>query len=282
MGTDFGTYLGGKGGNQAMALARLGAQPSMVGRVGSDQFGEAYRAALRAEQADVALVAVDSDMPTGTALIEVDARGNNRIVVVAGANGQVGEEAVNSMIERLSPGDLVLLQLEVPLPIVELAASQAASRGAVVILDPAPAAELPASLLSALTWITPNEHEAAVLTGVDTTSDDGLARAASELARSGVDHVVIKAGERGAFYLHDAVGLMVPGFSVEVVDTTAAGDSFNGGLAWALSRGQAGEAAIRTASAVAAISVTGRGAQSAMPRPAQVEELLSNNRPDQL
>lgn len=273
-GTDFGTYLGGKGGNQAMALARLGAAPKVLGRVGSDQFGAMYRDGLQAEGADVSLVTSDPDLPTGTALIEVDTSGNNRIVVVPGANGTVGPDVASRMAGQLSAGDLLLMQLEIPMDTVRAAAAAARERGAQVMLDPAPAAELSDDLLKNVSWLTPNEHEAAVITGVDTQSDDGLARAAGQLAAKGVEHVVIKAGARGALYLHAGSQTMVPGFSVDVVDTTAAGDSFNGGLAWALSRGKTGAEAIRMASAVAAISVTGRGAQSAMPRPEAVFKLL--------
>lgn len=274
-GRDFNTFLGGKGGNQAMALARLNAHPIMVGRVGKDQFGERYRSAFADAGAATDQIATDPEAPTGTALIEVDETGNNRIVVVAGANGTLTPARARESLRGLAAGDCLLLQLETPMETVEAVAADAARRGATVILDPAPADTLSAELLSSLTWITPNEHEAAVLTGEDTSDDAGLERAAAALIAAGVEHVVIKAGARGALYQHGSRPEMVPGFPVEVVDTTAAGDSFNGGLAWALSRGRSGTAAIRTASAVAALSVTGKGAQAAMPGPEAVEKLLS-------
>ncbi|MFW5642605.1 MAG: ribokinase [Alkalispirochaeta sp.] len=276
-GTTFGTYLGGKGGNQCMALARLGCRPRMVGRVGDDQFGTRYRHELDHAGADVSLVHTDTDEPTGTALIEVAPSGDNRIVIVAGANGTMSIDHVKDALSGIQAGDAVLLQLEIPMETVEYVADIARRAGAVVILDPAPADTLSRELLSRVSWLTPNEHEASVITGIDTASDDGLTRAARALAATGVEHVVIKAGARGAWYLSqtDPTPVLVPGFVVEAVDTTAAGDSFNAGLAWALGDGKRGEDAIRTATAVAAISVTGKGAQGAMPTVATVERFLA-------
>lgn len=300
LGDTFGTYLGGKGGNQCMALARLGAAPTMVGRVGDDQFGRRYREALRDAGAKVDLLATDAKEPTGTALIEVERSGDNRIVVVAGANGTVTPDLLADALDAIESGDVVLLQLEIPMETVVAVADRARRVGAIVILDPAPAAPLPPELLRNVSWLTPNEHEAAVLTDLDTSTDDGLRRAALALSRYGIEHVVIKAGERGAWYLPSNAEepILVPGFTVQAVDTTAAGDSFNAGLAWALAGplagapGKEGEkiggdeprergepdaavGAIRRASAVAAISVTGEGAQSAMPTAEEVRTFLS-------
>ncbi|MDA3951112.1 MAG: ribokinase [Spirochaeta sp.] len=275
-GTGFNTFLGGKGGNQAMALARLGGQPSVIGRVGDDQFGRTYRDSLAAAGATVEGIATDDAEPTGTALIEVETAGNNRIVIVSGANGTVTPEWVAPHLNAVERGDTVLLQLEIPMETVEAVVSAARDRGAVVILDPAPADTVADKTLRGIDWITPNEHEASVLTGIDTSDDSGLRRAAVELQRRGVGNVVIKAGARGALYLarHLDAPLMIPSFSVSVVDTTAAGDSFNAGLAWALGEGATGEDAIRTAAATAALSITGKGAQSAMPDAEAVRRLL--------
>lgn len=286
LGDSFGTYLGGKGGNQCMALARLGSSPRMVGRVGDDQFGRRYREALRDAGASVDHLATDPNQPTGTALIEVERGGNNRIVVVPGANGTLTPDRITDALDGIEAGDVVLLQLEIPMETVVAAAARACKQGAIVVLDPAPAAPLPQELLRNVTWLTPNEHEAAVLTDIDTTSDDGLRRAALALSQYGIEHVVIKAGERGAWYLSSTAEepILVPGYSVKAVDTTAAGDSFNAGLAWALSAAggttEGNDAtpaveAIRRASAVAAISVTGEGAQSAMPTADEVRSFLS-------
>ncbi len=282
-GNSFSTFLGGKGGNQAVAVARLGAHPRMVGRLGSDQFGRRYREALDALGARTDLIGEDPDQPTGTALIEVDARGQNRIVIVPGANGTMDETSTLAALADLAPGDLVLLQLEIPLATVWKVIEFAHDRGAVVILDPAPAAEIPPETLRLVTWITPNESEAAMITGTarretvtKRETDDALKSAARRLLESGVDNALVKAGPRGAYLATreqpDPVHL--PGFSVDVVDTTAAGDAFNGGLAWALSRGAAPQEAVRTANAVGALAVTGPGAQTAMPHADAVAELL--------
>lgn len=276
-GTGFSTFLGGKGGNQGMALARLGTAPRMVGRVGDDQFGQRYRDELSAAGASVAYVSIDENEPTGTALIEVEGSGNNRIVVVPGANGTVSPDRVAPVIDEIAAGDILLLQLETPMETVELVAKTAHSRGVTVILDPAPAVPLSKELLKNISWLTPNEHEASVLTGIDTSTDEGLQEAAAALGEYGVDHVVIKAGGRGAWYLSSTGGdaELVAGYVVTVVDTTAAGDSFNAGLAWALGRGEKGSSAVRLASAVGALSVTGKGAQSAMPSADAVERFVA-------
>lgn len=275
-GSDFATFLGGKGGNQAMALARLGGQPNMVGCVGDDDFGVRYREALQEAGAGTEHVPIVSGLSTGTALIEVEKGGQNRIVIVAGANAHLGTAEVDRAVAAMQPGDVVLLQLESPHDVVWYAARAAHEKGAVVILDPAPAAPVPQDVLPFVDWITPNEHEAATITGVDTARESGLKEAAAALRAAGVRNVVVKAGGAGAWLCTAGTPepQLVPGFKVPVVDTTAAGDSFNGGLAWALAAGQAPAEAVRTANAVGALAVTGMGAQTAMPTAAQVEELL--------
>jgi ribokinase len=266
-GSGFATFLGGKGGNQAMSLCRLGAAPRMVGRVGDDEFGTRYRSALTDAGGTTDHVRPVAGETTGTALIEVDAEGQNHIVIVPGANGFMTVDEVLSDIDDISAGDILLLQLEIPFDTVWAVAKHADSRGATVILDPAPAAEIPADALRAMSWVTPNEHEASIITGVDTGSEEGLRRACRALLKAGVNHAVVKAGKRGAMYADqdNPEPQLIPGYPVEAVDTTAAGDSFNGGLAWALGRGLDPIEAVRHANAVAALSVTGMGAQTAMP-----------------
>ncbi len=279
-GTSFSTYLGGKGGNQAMALARLGGNPRVIGRVGDDQFGSRYRASLAESGADISGVQAVRDLPTGTALIEVDQTGQNRIVIVPGANGHMTREAILHDLSKAQRGDILLLQLEIPLESVWETAQAMHERGVTVVLDPAPAAEIPSEVLSYIDWITPNEHEASIITGIPTDDDDGLVAAARSLRKGGVRNVVVKAGARGA-YLADterAQPELIRGFPVQAVDTTAAGDAFNGGLAWALSHGFIGPEAVERANAVAAISVTGRGAQTAMPDAKGVQQFLAERK----
>lgn len=275
-GSNFSTFLGGKGGNQAMALARLGCTPHIVGQVGTDQFGAMYRDALNDAGANVDSVRSNSSDSTGTALIEVEESGNNRIVIVPGANEAMTTEYVIPHLNMLAPGDFVLLQLEIPMRTVIDVARYCRGKGAVVMLDPAPADALSAELFGALDWITPNEHEAAVLTATDTSTPSGVQSAGFELLSRGVDHVVIKAGERGAWYFGNELDHCeeISAFRVTVVDTTAAGDSFNAGLAWALGKELGPIESIQRASAVAALSVTEKGAQTAMPTADEVEEFL--------
>ena len=278
IGTSFSTFLGGKGGNQAMALARLGGSPRVVAHVGDDAFGRRYRNALADAGADVSRVDEVENVATGTALIEVESSGQNRIVIVPGANGTVTVEHVEEELSGIAAGDILLLQLEIPHDTVRRAASFAKRSGAFAILDPAPAAPLPHDLYPDLEWITPNETEAAAITGIETSDEEGIKTAAIELVRRGTRKVAIKAGARGAVYYSAdrARPVLVPGFDVEVVDTTAAGDSFNAGLAWALGDGRPDEDAIRIANAVAAIAVTGLGAQTAMPSAADLQRFLQS------
>lgn len=290
-GTRFDTFPGGKGGNQTMAVARLGGAPRMAARVGDDDFGTRYRTELIDAGVDTDRVVTVPRESTGTALIEVDASGQNHIVIVAGANGRWDAATVDQALGEITTGDILLLQLEVPYPAVWRAARIAADRGAQVILDPAPAPPaddpIPAEVYPCLAWITPNESEAAALTGINTDTDQGQRDAAAALAARGVTHAVVKAGARGAWLATgvdapsgapDAAPRLIPGFPVQAVDTTAAGDSFNGGLAYGLSRGASPEEAVRYANAVAAISVTAMGAQTAMPTSSVVEQFLTERR----
>ncbi|TVR68002.1 MAG: ribokinase [Spirochaetaceae bacterium] len=288
IGESFETFLGGKGGNQAVALARLEAAPRMVGRVGADQFGTRYLEALRRENVDTRGVRQVEGFTTGTAFIEVESTGQNRIVVVPGANGALDRESALADLEAVRAGDLVLMQLEIPFETIWAVIAFVHERGATVIMDPAPAARIPEEVMSRIGWITPNEHEASIAAGREPGGqegpggEDGLGGAARLLLEKGCAGAIVKAGSRGAFLAtrDDPEPRHIPGFTVDAVDTTAAGDAFNGGLAWALSRGQAPDEAVRTANAVAALSVTGMGAQTAMPRRSDLEHFLAKGRYD--
>jgi ribokinase len=274
-GRSFAIFPGGKGANQAVALARLGAEVEMAGRVGDDLFGAQYRRVFAEERVGADALETMPERCTGTASIEVSDAGENHIVIVAGANGLVDEAFVEKNRALVESSDYLLLQLEVPLQSVELAARAAREAGRIVILDPAPARALPTSLLSLASIVTPNETEAAVISGEDTKDEEGIRRAGKRILSSGARTVVIKAGERGAYLAEAGRFERVPGFPVRAVDTTAAGDSFNAGLAFALGLGREIIDAIRFANAVAAISTTRDGAQPAMPRLAEVEAFLA-------
>jgi ribokinase len=273
-GLSFTIFPGGKGANQAVALARLGAGVEMVGALGDDVLGHRYGEVLAGLGIGASGVNVIPGISTGTASIEVTTAGENHIVVVAGANGTVTPAYLETRRALVESCDYLLLQLEIPLESVLLAAAMARGAGRAVILDPAPARELPPELVAQVSVITPNETEARLLTGEDTSTDAGIHRAGQWLLARGVGCVVIKAGARGAFLVTAEGCLQVPGFPVQAVDTVAAGDSFNAGLAVALGQGAPMAQAIRFANATGALSTTREGAQSAMPGLEEVRALM--------
>lgn len=276
-GTTFGTYPGGKGANQAVALGRLGAAVTMAGKIGGDVFGSSYQMTFDTEGVDRSIVEVVDRLSTGVAVIEVDESGENHIVIVPGANGEMDRSYIERNIEAIADADYTLFQLEIPLDTIQHTLSLLRKRKGTTILDPAPAPteSLPQELLSNVDLITPNESEAESLTGIAVKDERSAQKAGEELMRQGASRVIIKAGSAGAYVVDGGGVRTVAGFSVEVADTTAAGDSFNAGLAYALGEGASLEEAVRYGNAVGAMSCTGFGAQSAMPRAEAVEKLLS-------
>jgi ribokinase len=276
-GESFGMFVGGKGLNQAIAAARQGAAVRMVGRVGADDFGRRLRQALEAAGVDARLVAEDGTAGTGVATIVLDAEGDNSIIVVPGANGRVGRADVERAAEAIAAADLLMLQLEVPLEAVLRAAEIARAAGARVLLNPAPApaGPLPDELLRLVDVLTPNETETHSLTGLSVAGDESAARAAAALRARGVGAVVLTLGARGALLASDQRTVHVPGYVVQVVDTTAAGDAFCGALAAQLARGRPLDAAVGYANAAGALATTVLGAEPAMPRLEAVEKLMS-------
>jgi ribokinase len=278
VGSSFAILPGGKGANQAVALARLGAEVEMVGAIGDDELGSRYARILREEGVGRSRLLSRAGTATGTASIEVADSGENHIIVVAGANGTVSPSTVEEARSLIEGSDFLLLQLEIPLESVLAAARAAKGAGRRVILDPAPARALPPELYPLVDVITPNEVEAAALTGEDCSDEAGIEAAGRALLGRGVGSVVVKAGRRGA-YLVGAEGCRrVEGFRVDAVDTVAAGDSFNAGLAFALGEGRGMLESLRYANAVGALSTTKPGAQAAMPARREVEALLEGAR----
>jgi ribokinase len=275
-GTRFDVFPGGKGGNQAAAVARLGARVAMAGQVGGDGQGTWLRQSLSATGADVSLVSADESVSSGVALITTDAGGQNTIVVVAGANGTFGPARLGPAIGRLKAARVVMLQLEIPLETVERAAAEASSAGAVVLLDPAPARPVSNQLLALASIVTPNETELAVLAGRPATTlpDADVEILARALLARGASCVVVKLGARGARLVTRDLSQHYRAPLVAAIDTTAAGDAFNGALAVALAEGRELEDAIPFACAAGAASVTRPGAQPSMPTRAEVERLL--------
>jgi ribokinase len=279
-GHGFVVLPGGKGANQAFAAGKLagGQLPvRMVGQVGGDAYGGWLRQNLAGAGVDVRQVTEDRASPTGLAMIAVDAGGQNQIVVVPGANGTLVPGVLTAGHAAVAEAAVVLLQLEIPLPTVQTAARIAREGGAVVILDPAPARAVADVLLRSVDYLTPNESELAVLTGgapqPSLRRGEAVTRARQLIAR-GVRKVLVKMGRQGALLVTESAEQLCPAFPVEAVDTTAAGDAFNAGLAFALARGAPEAEAIRFAAATGAVAVTRPGAQPSMPSRSEVEALL--------
>ena len=276
-GGDFARFPGGKGANQAYAAARLGGIVAMVGQVGADDHGAWLAGHLAAGGVDTTCVLRDEQAPTGVALITLDAAGQNQIVLVAGSNGSFTPNRLATAAPMLRGARVVLLQLEIPLDTVIAAAGIARRAGAVVILDPAPARDVPDALLGLSDYVTPNETELSALTGGgDLRDDDDVRQRAAQLLARGSPGVLVKLGARGAALIEPRGEHWWPAHVVPVVDTTAAGDAFNGALAVALTEGQAVDRAGRFATAAAAIAVTRAGAQTSMPVRDDVHRVLAD------
>ncbi|MBM4070815.1 MAG: ribokinase [Planctomycetes bacterium] len=274
---DFRAIPGGKGANQAVAAARLGARVTMIGKVGDDAYGSRLIEGLAGEGVNVEHVAVAPGCPSGQAVIAVDDAGQNSIMVVPGANQLLTPDDVLRHEDAIGFGGVMLVQLEVPLETVAAALQLARAKEFVTILDPAPApdAALPRDLLCA-DFLTPNQSEAAALTGIDSDSTEGAERAAATLRESGARLVVVKRGADGALLSSSSRGnISVPTFPVPVVDTTAAGDAFNAGLAVALAELRTIPNAVHFACAAGALATTRPGAQPAMPSRAEVDDLMA-------
>ena len=260
LGGTFFMNPGGKGANQAVAIARLGGPVTFICKTGSDIFGH-----FEEEGINTSYVFSDSGNPSGVALITVDEKAENCIVVASGANANLLPSDLEKAEEAIERADLVLMQLEVPMETVCFVADIAWQKGKKVILNPAPAHPLPADLLRHLYLITPNETEAEMITGVKITDESSAGEAARALSGMGVQHVIITLGSKGALIYSNGKAEMVPALKVEAVDTTAAGDVFNGALTVALSEGRSLKEAARFACKASAISVTRVGAQSSAP-----------------
>jgi len=273
-GGAFSTAAGGKGANQAVAAARAGAEVGLVARVGEDSFGEQAISGFIDDGIDVQHVTRDPSAPSGVALIFVDERGENCIAVAPGANAGLTPNDVEAAEDLIIGADVVVMQLETPLETVERAAALAREHSVRVILNPAPAQPLSDEILGNVSILTPNESEAELLTGIRVEDDAGAEEAARALVARGVKTVILTLGSRGAFVFESGSGELVPGFEVDAVDTTAAGDVFNGSLAVGLAEGMPLTGAVRFANAAAALSVTKLGAQPSAPTRSEIESFL--------
>lgn len=274
MGDDFRIVSGGKGANQAVAVARLGGDAHFVARVGKDMFGDRLIANYHADGLSTTYVTRDSDSATGVALICVDHKAENSIVVAPEANGKLSISDIDRAMPAIRDADYVLIQLEIPLATVEYAIRQAAAAGAKVILNPAPAAMLPADVYRHIYLITPNETEASILTGLKVESVADAAVAARQLMQSGVENVIVTCGSKGSLAFSGSECDLVEARKVKAVDTTAAGDVYNGALTVALAEGKSLREAAEFATCASAIAVTRFGAQDSVPTRAEVDAML--------
>jgi len=265
LGGNFFMNAGGKGANQAVAAARLGGNVTFIAKTGNDLFGKQALELFKNEGINCNYLFVDETTPSGVALITIDAKGENCIVVASGANNNLTADEVLSAGAEFEATDVVLMQLETPIDTVLKTAEASSLLGKKVILNPAPACALPAELFKYLYLITPNETEAEILTGVVVTDTASATKAAMELQKMGVQHVIITMGSQGAFLYSEGKGQLIPSLKVEAIDTTAAGDTFNGALAVAIAEGKSLTQAVAFGNKAAAISVTRLGAQSSVP-----------------
>jgi ribokinase len=277
IGGEFFTAAGGKGANQSVGAARAGGNVTFIARVGKDSFGEQAVAGFLRDGINVNYIIRDAEAPSGVALIFVGKDGENSIAVASGANEKLSPQDVLNAREAFAGAGALIMQLETPIETIQAAAELASEAGVRMILNPAPARPLPDSLLRLVSILTPNETEAEILTGIKITGVETASKAAKVLLNRGAQTVILTLGSQGAWVSTPEIEQLVPAFKVDAVDTTAAGDVFNGALAVALVEGMALLDAVRFANAAAALSVTKHGAQPSAPTRGGIEAMLRGN-----
>lgn len=264
IGSNFKEVPGGKGANQAVAMARLNGNVSMIGKVGEDGFGQTLINSLKNDKVDTTYIKTTKGA-TGVALITVDKNAQNSIVVSPGANFEVKEEDIDNNIEAIKNSDIVVLQLETPLNTIKYALNKAKELNKYTILNPAPAVKLDDEIIKNVDLLTPNETELEIISGVNIETEEDIQKAAQIMIEKGVKELIVTLGSKGSLYINKEKSIFKKAYKVEAVDTTAAGDSYTGALAVALSQDKSIEDAMDFASKVGALSVLKEGAQSSLP-----------------
>lgn len=264
IGSNFKEVPGGKGANQAVAMARLNGNVSMIGKVGEDGFGQTLINSLKNDKVDTTYIKTTKGA-TGVALITVDKNAQNSIVVSPGANFEVKEEDIDNNIEAIKNSDIVVLQLETPLNTIKYALKKSKELNKYTILNPAPAVKLDDEIIKNVDLLTPNETELEIISGVNIETEEDIQKAAQVMIEKGVKELIVTLGSKGSLYINKEKSIFKKAYKVEAIDTTAAGDSYTGALAVALSKEQSIEEAMDFASKVGALSVLKEGAQSSLP-----------------
>ena len=277
IGDSFGMFIGGKGANQAIAASRLNALVCMVGRLGDDLFGNQFLDKFSDEKINTDFVIQDKNNGTGVGMPLIDASGDNSIVIIPRANTALSAKNINQGYEAIANSDILLLQLEVPIEASQRAAEIAKENSTIVILNPAPAREIPDTLLDLVDILTPNESETEILSGISVTTEKEAKEAARILMDKGVETVILTLGSQGSLLLTATVESFFPANQVDVVDTTAAGDAFCGALAASLANGSTIEEAVKTGNAAGALAVTKLGAEPSLPKKADLDRFLAFN-----
>jgi len=277
MGSEFIIAPGGKGANQAVAIARIGGDVTFVAKLGMDDYGEQALKNFKKDGINTDFVFRDPDVSSGVALIFVDKTGENMLVPIPGANGKLSPDDIDKARSAIENADILVVQLEVPLEAVERAVTIAYESGVPVVLNPAPGRKLDTNLIEKVSYLTPNETEAEILTDIKVTDDTTAQEAGKKLLDIGSKTVIITMGKRGAILITQDDSELVPAFVVESVDATAAGDAFNGGLAYAIASGKDLREAIKFGNAVGALTVTKMGAQPSMPTRDELNKFLNSD-----
>ena len=277
IGDSFGMFIGGKGANQAIAASRLNALVCMVGRLGDDLFGNQFLDKFSDEKINTDFVIQDKNNGTGVGMPLIDASGDNSIVIIPRANTALSAKNINQGYEAIANSDILLLQLEVPIEASQRAAEIAKENSTIVILNPAPAREIPDTFLDLVDILTPNESETEILSGISATTEKEAKEAARILMDKGVETVILTLGSRGSLLLTATVESFFPTNQVDVVDTTAAGDAFCGALAASLANGSTIEEAVKTGNGAGALAVTKLGAEPSLPKKADLDRFLAVN-----